>query len=161
MISCKTGSANDEREKSTRRRSLAAILWPFFWGLVCVSQGFLVAFFCFQIASQPHIPAKLQMTTTAPYQQEKLLNFILSLQTSHPRYDDLEPPLAALAKEQLPELQKSFRWLGGMNAMHLLRKQRQEYIYELWFRNGRVLVGIIVSPSGRLASLRLGLSQHL
>lgn len=100
------------------------------------------------------------MPDAAVNAEAKLRHFILSMQYKHPCYDDLEMPLAVMARQQAPHLQQMFDWLGALRSVHLIRKQGQEYVFELWFSHGRLLVGAIPSSSGRFSGLRLGLSHY-
>ncbi|MES2935576.1 MAG: hypothetical protein V4805_19045 [Pseudomonadota bacterium] len=90
----------------------------------------------------------------------RVRNFLKSLQAGTPDYRDMAPKLAALLAEQMPAVQQEMQSLGVMKSISLMRENRLERVYELWFDKGRMILGVHQSASGQIDSMRQSLRQY-
>jgi hypothetical protein len=92
--------------------------------------------------------------------QKRFLKIIQTLQAGSPQFPDTEPPMAEALAQQSPQLVNMMSWLGRLESVKLLRTQQGERVYELWFTNGRTIWGVIESPAGKIAGMRVEMRQH-
>jgi D-alanyl-D-alanine carboxypeptidase len=105
------------------------------------------------LTSEVPPPLPEQRTTAHPDSERALREMIAGLVSGEPDYDSMSPQLAEVTRTQLPGLQQRLQSLGAIESIGFLAVGAAgQDIYEVGFRNGALIMQILMGPDGRVAS---------
>ena len=105
-------------------------------------------------AAQSALDARIQAQTPQPGSEAALRRSIAASNSGHMNYEEMEPMLAKVAREQEPGLLAQAKQRGELKSLTFKGVGNQGWDgYEAQFANGKLTYYITMAPNGKIAGL--------